>query len=686
MKKVLSLLLVLFFFFFFCPADSYAESKIKDSESASHSDEAARYAIVDTYEFPGFRIVQFDLAVLSHYSYILTSSSEALIVDPGRDIDAYVEYVKKEKLTVKGIYLTHSHADFVAGHLEAAKEFGCPVYINQAAGAGYKHEPVKEGSEIAIGEAVVKVIETPGHTPDGTCGLVYSRGAAGAVRAIFSGDTLFIGGVGRPDLVGGAGYASSKLASMMYDSWWNKLSKLNDDAAVFPAHGAGSLCGTKLGDDPSSTIGRERASNPYLQPMSRADFITKDLEGLGDPPKYFFYNAKMNKEGPELVDWKAPFPQEVKAEEALADFSKNYVVDLRSAEEYAQGHIPNSINIGLRGRLETWTGIMVPVEANLVLAGSRAELEEALRRLHRIGYKAGVIIYDSWKKSGLSESKNIMITAAELYSKMTKGEAPIIIDVRLPNEWMGLRIGNVVNLPINTLYESSVSIDTNEAVVAVCNSAFRSSLAVGLLERRGFSKAASMKGGSEAWIEAGYPVYGNQNAQGQAASEPRKNVKIADRISAAELKRLLMDLPGTFDLVDIRPAEHFNDYSIQGSKNVDFSILINDQSFLTGAGPLIIVDRDGSLAMMAGGILSQKTERRIKVLYGGLDAYWNESASHSATADRGGAGSQTAKPAFGPSGTTIQPAPSTAPAPSAPGNDNSKPGSSKPAKKKSAGC
>jgi len=305
-----------------------------------------------------------------------------------------------------------------------------------------------------------------------------------------------------------------------------------------------------------------------------------------------------------------------------------------------------------------------------------------LKRLHRIGYKAGVVIYDSWKKSGLSENKNIMITASELYSKMTKGEAPIIIDVRLPNEWMGLRIGNVVNLPINTLYETSVSIDTGEAVVAVCNSAFRSSLAVGLLERRGFSKAASMKGGSEAWIEAGYPVFGNQNAHGQAAPAPQKSVKIADRISAAELKRLLMDLPGTFDLVDIRPSEHFKDYSIRGSRNVELSVLINDQAFLTGAGPLIIVDRDGSLAMMAGGILSQKTERRIKVLYGGLDAYWNESASPSASAPRGGTGGETVKPASEPSGMTMPPVP----APSAPGKENPAPAPSKPAKKKSAGC
>ncbi len=661
-------------------AETFAEQKIKDSESASHSDQAATYVIVDTYNYPGFKIVQFDLAVLSHYSYILISSSQALIVDPGRDIDTYAEFVKKEKLTVKGVYLTHSHADFVAGHIEAAKEFNCPIYINKAAGAGYKHEPLSDGSAIEIGEATVKILETPGHTPDGTCGLVYSKNDAGSVKAIFSGDTLFVGGVGRPDLAGGVGYAPSKLASMMYDSWWNKLSKLNDDAAVFPAHGAGSLCGTKLGDEPSSTIGKERASNPYLQSKSRADFITKDLEGLGEAPKYFFYNAKMNKEGPELIDWKAAFPEEIRASGSLADYENNYVVDVRSAEEYAQGHIPNSVNIGLRGRIETWTGIMVPVKANLIVTGSKTELAETIKRLHRIGYKAGVIVYDSWKRSGLAESKNIMITAPELYSLMMKGEAPIIIDVRLPNEWMGIRIGNVVNIPLNTLYENSASIDTGESVVAVCNSAFRSSLAVGILERRGFKKAASMKGGSEAWMEAGYPVYGNQNSQGQTAAAAQKEIKIADRISAAELKRLLMDLPGTFDLVDIRPAEHFKDYSISGSRNVDIADLLNNQAFLTGVGPLVIVDRDGSLAMMAGGILSQKTERRIKVLYGGLDAYWNESASLPGTAPAGSTGTETVKPAPGTPGTT------TRPAPASPGNEVPAPAAPKPAKKKSAGC
>jgi hydroxyacylglutathione hydrolase len=662
---------------------------IKDTESATHGDEAATYQVVDTYPYPGFKVVQFNLSVLSHYSYMLISGDEALVVDPGRDVSAYLEMEKKEGAKIKGVFLTHSHADFIAGHVELAKAKNCPIYASASSGAEYTHEPVKENSVIQIGEATIRIVETPGHTPDGLCAYVYSRGKKEVPELIFTGDTLFVGSIGRPDLMGGMVSAAS-LASMLFDSWNNKLSKAGDSAVIFPAHGAGSLCGAHLSDQPFSTIGAEKVSNPYLQhSRSRSEFIAAVLDGLPEAPQYFKHNAAMNKKGPELVEWNAPLPDEVSPETSLTDPFSNYVVDLRDPVEYAAGHIPNSVNIGLRGRLETWVGIMAPWDEKLVLCGNRAELEEATARLHRVGYRAGVISMDTWQKSGLPIAKSDLIEPAELYAQMQSGDAPIIVDVRLPNEWMGLRIGTVVNLPLSHLSELSSKLDPAIPVVAVCNSAYRSSMAVGVLERQGFKKVSSLSGGSEAWINAGLPVFGSEVVKASAPSATptvsKRQVKLPERISPSELKRLILDLPGTFELVDMRPEQHFSDFNLPGSANVDIADLISNPAYLTGAGPLILVDRDGSLAMAVAGILSQKTQRPIKALHGGLESYWNESEFAVSPAMRAPA---VVSPAGGATGKEIErsggPAPerpsmTPAPAPAAPA-------APQPPKKKSAGC
>ena len=660
--KLMGRVCLLGLFFVWSGISSGAE--IKDSESASHGDEAANYQLIETYDQPGFKVMQFNLAVLSHYSYILVSGQDALVVDPGRDIAVYLTAAKKEGLAIRGVYLTHSHADFVAGHMELAKAIGCPVYANEKSKVGYKHEPIREGSMIKAGEAEVRILETPGHTPDGTCGVIWSQGKP---RLMFSGDTLFVGSVGRPDLLEGT-MSAAELAGMGFDTWSNKLSKLPDEVMVLPAHGAGSLCGAHLRDEPNTTIGKERASNPYFQHKSKSAFVSAVLEGLPDAPQYFKHNAAINRSGPDLVDWQAP-PPTMAADRDLTEVAKFNVVDIRDAGEYARGHIPNSVNIGLRGRLETWVGIMVPWGANLVICGNKAELREAVHRLHRVGYSTKVVEMDAWRQAKLPLSRNEMVTPAALYAAMQRGDAPIIVDVRLPSEWMALRLGTVVNLPLNRLEELSAKLDPSQPVVAVCNSAYRSTMAVGVLERKGFKQASSLEGGSQAWIKAGLPVFEAAKIGGATAGA-KKVVRLPDRISAAGLQRLMKDLPGTFDLVDIRPPEQFADYSLPGARNVDIADVLANPAYLTGAGPLVIVDRDGSLAMAVGGILSQKTERQIKVLYGGLTDYWKESL-------------------FGPAGSGGTSAPSATPAtpipsPSAP----STPAPSQPEKpkKKSAGC
>lgn len=659
------------------PGSKGAQS-IKDSESASHADESATYQVVNTYRYPGFRVIQFNLAVLSHFSYMLVSGDQAFVVDPGRDIAAYLDTAKREAAKIEGVFLTHSHADFVAGHLEVARAAGCPIYANASSGAAYNFKPLKDGSTLDIGEALIRFIETPGHTPDGLCALVYSKSKRDTPEVVFTGDTLFVGSIGRPDLLEGT-MSAAHLASMMYDSWTKKLSALGDGVVIFPAHGAGSLCGAHLSDSPYSTIGAEKTSNPYLSKnKSRGEFIAAVLDGLPEAPQYFKHNAAMNRKGPEIVDWNAQMPEDIPADKSLSDPSKHYVVDLRSAEKFAESHIPGAVNIGVRGRLETYIGMMVPWGENLILCGERADLKEALHRLHRVGYHARTLVLENWQKAGLPVSRNDTVSPSQLYDSMKKGEAPIIVDVRLPNEWMGLRIGTVLNLPLNRLAELSAKLDPAEAVVTVCNSAYRSSLAVGVLERKGFKKASSLSGGSEAWIKAGLPVYGNEvrdpSVAAMTPAAPKREIRLPERISASELKRLIMDLPGTFQLVDVRPPAHFKDFNLPGSENVYIADLISNTAYLTGAGPLIVVDRDGSLAMAAAGILSQKTHRQIKALHGGLESYWAQSELHKAVREvelpGAGVNAPTPKPAA--------PAPHTQPDPSAP----------QPAKpvKKSAGC
>jgi glyoxylase-like metal-dependent hydrolase (beta-lactamase superfamily II)/rhodanese-related sulfurtransferase len=598
---------------------------IKDAEAASHGDSAATQTFVKSYDFAGVKIVQLNLAVLSHYSYFVVSKGEALLVDPDRDIQVYLEMAKKEGWTIKGLFLTHSHADFVAGHSELVKALGCPVYQSKESGAQYPIAAMSDQQTLPWGEVTLQFLATPGHTPDGMCALVYDSADKSKPRAILTGDTLFVGSIGRPDLMGGT-LAASTLAGMSYDTWKNKLAKLDNSVIVLPAHGAGSLCGAHLRDEPFSTIGAERATNPYLQHTGKNDFITAVLEGLPEAPQYFKHNAKMNREGPPLVEWNGALPPVPALDKTLTDVNASYVVDLRDAKLFATGHIPNAVNIALRGRLETWVGIMVPWGSRTILCGSPEEVKEALFRLHRVGYDvASVVSYEAWVAARQPVYANEPVLPQVLYKQMMDGTAPVIVDVRLPTEWMGLRIGNVVNLPLNMLGElAATKLDPQEPVVTVCNSAYRSSMGIGILERKGFKKVSSMAGGSEAWIEQGLPVTQPVAPGGASLASPKRVVRLPDRIDPAALKRMIMDLPGTYDLVDIRPAEQFADYHLPSARNIDLAEVIANPSFLTGAGPLVIVDRDGSLAMAIGGILSQKSERPIKVLFGGLLAYWRD--------------------------------------------------------------
>jgi hydroxyacylglutathione hydrolase len=644
-----------------------------DAEAATHGDEAATVQLVKETEEKSADFVfrQYNLAVLSHYSYLIGSGGEALIVDPARDISRYLKDAQELGLKITKVYLTHSHADFVAGHMELAKATGAEVFMNEAAKAGYPHKPVKDGDAIAFGSVRGVVVTTPGHTPDGTCLYVYHPAAGSNPSFVLTGDTLFIGSVGRPDLMGDS-MSAAELAEMGYHSWKDKLSKLPDETRFFPAHGAGSLCGAHLSDKPVSTIGEQRRENVYLQHKDLLSYVMAVIDGLPDAPQYFKHNAKMNHDGPPLVDWDKTTPPALPAAEILAAGQKGtWIIDVRDAKAFAAVHTQGSISIGVRGRFETWTGIMIPWGEPFVLVGSDEEVREAAFRLKRIGYDApagflqgGV---DAWKQANLPVGSLKLLQPRELHQQMQDGTAPIIVDVRLPSEWMGLRIGNVLNIPLNKMFTDSKRLAKDMPVLTVCNSAYRSSMGASVLLKQGFKNVLNLEGGSEAWIAAGLPTL---SAAGTAsAATPARTVKLPERIAAAELKRLMVDLPGTFEIVDVRPPAQFADFNLPGSLNADIAEVIANPSYLNGAAPLILVDRDGSLGMAVGGILSQKTPRPIKVLYGGLEAYWNESGAPLPPASSSPAAASAVRPA---AAAPAQPAPAPA-RPEAP-------------KKKSAGC
>ena len=658
--------------------DSGRAAGAGDAEAATHGDEAASHQVVEQEALPDFIFRQYNLGVLSHYSYLLGSGGEAMIVDPDRDIAHYTKEAEDLGLKITRVYLTHSHADFVAGHVELAEATGAKVIVNKATGAKYVHEPVGDGDEIRFGDVRAVVMTTPGHTPDGTCMAIHQPASAGEPRVLLTGDTLFIGSVGRPDLMGGT-VSAAELAEMLYHSWNDKLAKLPDNVKIYPAHGAGSLCGAHLSDEPVSTIGEQRKVNAYLQHRDLHSFIMAVIDGLPEAPQYFKHNAAMNHAGPPALDWtRLPPPLDPAAVDAALKQGA-VALDTRDAMQFAQGHVAGAINVGIRGRFETWVGIMVPWGSPIVLVGPDEETKEAVFRLHRIGYDdlAGYLRggTGAWVEAGLPTETVTLVTPRDLHAQMQAGTAPIIVDVRLPTEWMGLRIGNVLNIPVNRLATDSSRLNPELPVLTVCNSAYRSSLGASVLQERGFRKVLNMEGGAEAWIEAGLPTLGA--SQSGPATATGVFINLPERVGARDLAQQLMDLPGSVDIVDVRPAWQFNEYHIPGAVNVAVAEMLSNPSYLVDKRPVIIVCRDGSISAAIGGALIGKAQRPVRFLAGGMLRYWDEvlrpAGIHS-----------EAVPMTAPSSAGPPRQPSVSPAPTAPAPAPAAPPATP--KKKSAGC
>jgi hydroxyacylglutathione hydrolase len=468
---------------------------------------------------------QFYLTCLAHASYMIGSEGEAAVVDPQRDVDIYLQAAEEQNLKIRHIFETHLHADFVSGHKELAARTGANIYIGAQANAGFPHVPLTDGFEVKVGAMRVRALETPGHTPESVCLIITdeeksSDGKPAQPCAALTGDTLFIGDVGRPDLA--KTHTPQQLAGLLYDSLHKKLMTLPDAVMVYPAHGAGSLCGRAMRTERSSTIGTERLTNYALQIASREEFIAQLTTNLPTRPEYFLEDAEINRSGAATLTELPPLLELSPAEvQALLPQNAN-LLDVRPGDNFAAGHVPGSINIALSGQFASWAGGILGIRSKPVLIGDTdAQIEEARLRLARVGiedvrgYLAGGVA--AWQKAGLPLAKTVQISPQELHRKLCSGEMrpADVLDVRREGEWQAGHILEVECRPLDMFAQGVPSIDKDDdRLIAVhCKSGYRSMIACSLLERAGHRNVINLAGGFDAWHAAELPEVAEQLAR-----------------------------------------------------------------------------------------------------------------------------------------------------------------------------
>ena len=451
---------------------------------------------------------QFYLGCLAHASYMLASLGEAVVVDPQRDVDLYLKAADQQSAKIRHIFETHLHADFVSGHKELAARTGAKIYIGTSAGAAFPHVDVGDGFKLRVGRARIQVLETPGHTPESVCLVITDEEKSSRPWAILTGDTLFLGDVGRPDL--SKTHTPAQLAGMLYDSLHDKVLKLADEVLVYPAHGAGSLCGRNMRAERSSTIGTERLTNYALQIKSREEFVRQLTANLPARPGYFLQDAEINRRGAlalsDLPELPSLSPQELKTmldEGVIA-------LDVRPGDEFAAGHVPRSINIALSGQFASWAGTLLGLLSRPVLiAASPQELAEARMRLARVGiedsrgYLQGGV--DAWRDAGFPIVSLPQITTEALYQQL-RGSSLQVLDVRREPEWQAGHIEGASWWPLDNFTASPPEIDHEGRIAVHCKSGYRSMIACSLLRRAGFRNVVNVIGGFDAWQQAKLPA------------------------------------------------------------------------------------------------------------------------------------------------------------------------------------
>lgn len=456
---------------------------------------------------------QFYLGCLAHASYLIGSRGEAAIVDPQRDIDLYLAEAVERGLTIKYVIETHLHADFVSGHAELAERTGAAIVFGHRAGAAFTHVAVHDGDVLAVGDVELRILETPGHTPESVSILVTDTADPGAPAKLLTGDTLFIGDVGRPDLVGSKGHTPEEMAGMLYESLHGKLLTLGDEVEVLPAHGAGSLCGRNLSKETSSTIGEQRQFNYALQPMSKDAFIRMMTENLPEVPAYFPKDVELNRLGAPSLDEIAR-PAALGAGDVAA-FAKRggLVLDVRTGAEYGNAHVPNALNIGLGGQFASWAGTLIPLGTPIVVVANDTEgVDEAVTRLARVGIESveGFLeggMWD-WDRGGLAAASTAQMPPDELAARIAENSDIQILDVRRPAEYATGHVPGAVNVQLADLEATAAHFEPERPTAVVCASGYRSSAATSLLERKGFTNLFNVVGGTSGWIASGNAIDG----------------------------------------------------------------------------------------------------------------------------------------------------------------------------------
>jgi glyoxylase-like metal-dependent hydrolase (beta-lactamase superfamily II)/rhodanese-related sulfurtransferase len=448
------------------------------------------------------------LGCLAHASYLIADeeSGEAAVVDPQRDVDRYLEQARRLGCRIRHVFLTHFHADFVAGHLELRDREGATIYLGARASAEYAFTPVGDGDSVELGRVRLEVLETPGHSPESISIAVYDlEENERAPYAVLTGDTLFIGDVGRPDLRASLGWSAEELGGMLYDSLREKLLALPDETLVYPAHGAGSLCGKNLSADTVSTIGVQRLYNYALQPMSKQEFVRIVTADQPDTPPYFSYDAALNaRERPTLEHTLARGLRALSLDEALAvRDAGGQLLDARDPVDFEGAHLRGSVNVGLGGAYATWCGTVLDRERPIVVVAEPGREVEAATRLGRIGFDA-VAGYLEGGMQTLDSRPELVdrierVTAGSLAEQLGSSEPPLVLDVRTPREWEEKRIEGSVNVPLARLGERLGVLSRERPIVVQCASGYRSAIASSLLRRAGFGRVADLVGGLAAW-------------------------------------------------------------------------------------------------------------------------------------------------------------------------------------------
>jgi hydroxyacylglutathione hydrolase len=452
------------------------------------------------------KVEQIYTGCLAHAAYYIESNGEAAVFDPLREVGPYIERALKDNAKIKYVFETHFHADFVSGHLDLQKKTGADIVFGPTAKPGYDALVAEDGQEFKVGDYTVKVIHTPGHTMESTCYLLIDD--SGKEHGIITGDTLFIGDVGRPDLAQHviSELTEEKLAGHLFDSLRNKIMPLADELIVYPNHGAGSACGKMMSKETTDTLGNQKKVNYALRAdMTKEEFVDELLTGLTTPPGYFPQNVLMNIKGYESLDKvmdKALRSLDPTAFELVAEETGALVLDTRDPEDFAKGFIPNSVNIGLDGNFAQWVGELIPsVQQEILLITYPGKEEEAVTRLSRVGYDNTVGIlsggFESWKSSGKDTEYVNRISVSE-FEKAYLSDSPLIIDVRKKSEFDSEHVIGAANVPLNQINEHLSSFPKDKPFILHCQGGYRSMVAASILKQRGWSDFVDVEGGFDA--------------------------------------------------------------------------------------------------------------------------------------------------------------------------------------------